>query len=118
MLCRLLAYRADFFFGPDKLWNIFEFFLVVTSIMDIAAGSSSFRSFAILRGLRLLRVLRVIRLMRFFRDLRRMVVSIMNSFAALSWALILLLIIMYLFAIILMQAATQILQSEDVGVDA
>lgn len=58
------------------------------------------------------RVLRMIRVLRFFRDLRMMVCSIFQSLGALSWALILLLIIMYLFTIFFMQGAMMYLHDE------
>jgi len=47
----------------------------------------------------------VIRVLRFFRELRVMVCSILHTLSSLAWALILLLLIMYLFSIIFMQAA-------------
>eukprot|EP00913_Durusdinium_trenchii_P011410 g10715.t1 len=51
--------------------------------------------------------------MRLFRELRLMVCSIIQSMVSLSWALLLLLIIMYLFAIIFMHAATLYVQEKD-----
>merc|ERR1719216_248803 len=65
-------------------------------------GSASLR---VIRGLKMCRVLRMIRVLRFFRDLRLMICSILQSLGALSWALLLLLIIMYLFTIFFMQGA-------------
>jgi len=64
-----------------------------------------FGSFRFIRGLRMFRVLRIIRVMRFFRDMRLMVCMILQSLWSLSWALLLLVIIMYLFTVLFMQGA-------------
>mmetsp|Transcript_85131 Transcript_85131/g.264489 ORF Transcript_85131/g.264489 Transcript_85131/m.264489 type:complete len:716 (-) Transcript_85131:608-2755(-) len=120
---RLAAYRFGFVQGPDAKWNLFDTALVVLNvaeeaIQDLHMGAGSLR---VMRGIRMFRVLRVIRVMRYFRDLRLMVCSILQSLGSLSWALILLLIIMYLFSIIFMQGAILYLQDANeagVGPDA
>ena len=48
-------------------------------------------------GVRMMKVLRLTRLLRFFSDLRLMVSSIVQSCSSLTWALILLGAMMYLF---------------------
>merc|ERR1719362_1856280 len=90
--------------GYDRYWNLFDLFLVLSSIFDeIAQNDVRFRSVRLARGLRLFRALRVIRVVRFFRDLRLMVCMITQSLWSLSWAFLLLLMIMYVFSILLMQ---------------
>mmetsp|Transcript_81182 Transcript_81182/g.250550 ORF Transcript_81182/g.250550 Transcript_81182/m.250550 type:complete len:695 (+) Transcript_81182:236-2320(+) len=114
-LClRVLAYRAEWLTGPDAKWNAFDAGLVMVSlaeqvVQDVSMGVGSLR---VMRGVRMFRVLRIIRVMRYFRDLRLMVCSIMQSLGSLSWALLLLLIIMYLFSIVFMQGAILHLQGK------
>jgi len=110
---RIYALRLTFFFGPDWKWNALDTFLVVTSVAEDIFQDVGLGSLRIIRGLRMFRVLRIIRVMRFFRDLRLMIGSVMQSLASLSWALLLLLIIMYLFAVFFMQGTIMYFRSEE-----
>eukprot|EP00971_Amphidinium_carterae_P313583 6232363-Amphidinium_carterae.1 len=107
LLVRVYAQRWSFLFGDDKSWNVFDAMLVAVSMLDLSSGVDGGRSTGyvrLLKTVRMVRVLRVIRVLRLFRELRRMVTSILSSMAALCWALFLLLIIMYVFSVIFMQA--------------
>lgn len=64
------------------------------------------KSIRVLRLLRIVRVVRVIRVIRFFREFRMMVLSILGSMRSLVWVVVLLMLTIYIFAIILTQAAT------------
>jgi len=113
LLLRLLAYGREFATGEERKWNAFDAVLVGLSIFekivqDVDAGVGTLR---VIRGLRMFRVLRIIRVMRYFRDLRLMVCSILQSLGSLSWALLLLVIIMYLFTIVFMQGSILYLHS-------
>merc|ERR1719394_1313878 len=66
----------------------------------------------VLRGFPIIRMLRLIRVLRFFRELRLMVCSISSSIVSLSWALVLLFIIIYLFTICFMHAVDRYLRDE------
>merc|ERR1712032_1005353 len=59
----------------------------------------------VLRVFRMVRVMRVIRVFRIFRELRKMTFSILACMASLMWALLLLFLIMFMFAIFFMQGA-------------
>merc|ERR1719410_2607233 len=74
---------------------------VIENVASNETGGIS--SLRVLKGLRIFRVLRVIRVLRFFRDLRMMACSIMQSLGSLCWAMLLLLVIMYLFTALFMQ---------------
>jgi hypothetical protein len=87
------------------------------SVAEEAFKGTGMSSLRVIRGLKMFRVLRVIRIVRFFRDLRMMVISILQSLGSLSWALCLLLIIMYLFAVIFMQGAVMHLHIEGENLD-
>jgi len=104
---RMFALRCNFWFGEEWKWNVFDTLLVAISITDLASGLQDGNSTGyvrVLKTLRMVRVLRIVRVLRFFRELRRMVTSIMSSMVSLLWCLILLFIIMYVFAVIFMQA--------------
>mmetsp|Transcript_26791 Transcript_26791/g.61762 ORF Transcript_26791/g.61762 Transcript_26791/m.61762 type:complete len:631 (-) Transcript_26791:278-2170(-) len=107
LVVRLAGQQRSFFFGSECRWNIFDLLLVMLSVMDLASsveGGLSAGYIRLLKILRMVRVLRIVRVLRFFRSLRRMVTSIMSSMSALCWALFLLGIIMYVFAVVFMQA--------------
>jgi len=90
--------------NPNYGWNILDFFLVALSGIDAALEkSSNISAFRILRTFRLVRVLRVIRMLRFFSDLRVMVKGIVLSLKPLIFAMFLLTMIMFMFAIAIMQ---------------
>merc|ERR1712061_748798 len=64
-------------------------------------------SIRIVRIIRVVRVLRVIRLMRFLRPLRLLVHSIYATLKSLVYAVLLLVVIMYSFAVVFAQASTE-----------
>mmetsp|Transcript_79391 Transcript_79391/g.246513 ORF Transcript_79391/g.246513 Transcript_79391/m.246513 type:complete len:545 (+) Transcript_79391:1-1635(+) len=116
---KLIAYKLHFFCNSDWKWNWFDFFLVLTGIYDLImyfweshAGNEEDSSGAgmmwmrLLRLLKMMKLLRVVRVMRFFRELRLMLFSIARSFRSLLWAMLMLLLIMYIFALCFIQGAT------------
>merc|ERR1719335_742939 len=69
----------------------------------------------VLRIVRLFRAIRMIRVVRFFRDLRIMLLSIMNSFKTLFWALLLIMMILYVIGIFITQVVTEHAQKNPEG---
>lgn len=108
-------------------WNILDVLIVLIGVLDsvieiIAAftGSSSgdadavmgnFSVTRVLRIVRIVKVARVIRVMKFFQELRVMVYSIMNSLKSLVWVCLVLIILLYLFAITFTSGVTTYLDS-------
>merc|ERR1719324_11695 len=102
-------------------WNYFDSFVVgiglVETITDLliadtdatSGGVSSLRVVRILRIARMLRAIRIVRLLLFVRALRDLIVSIAYTMRYLAWSLLLLVIIIYVFAILFTQAATSYL---------
>lgn len=102
-LClRIYAWRWYFVLGPEKRYNLLDTFLVSMTIIEQVTSAAGVKSARVVRGLRMMKVLRLARLLRFFSDLRLMVASVVQSCSSLTWALLLLGAIMYLFAIIFM----------------
>jgi len=106
VLLRVVAKRWHFVCGEDWRWNVADLTLAFLSMVEEVLQGFNMSYTRLVRGFHMVRVLRVIRVMRFFRELRIMVCSIIQSLVSLSWALVLLLLIMYLFAICFMHAAT------------
>jgi len=109
-LClRLFALRAQFF---RDSWNLFDFVLVAISVADtiVAFGQTGEESSSFLSVLRLLkgfRVARVLRLLRLFKELWLMVRGLIGSLRVLFWTWVLLAVIIYMFAIVLVQVVGQ-----------
>lgn len=118
---RLLGYGwRSFLMGPGKVWNLIDTVLVTTSlsekIMDLFLNvNSDLHYLRIIRIARTVRVLRVVRIVTFFRPLRILVYSVVNTVRSLAWTFILLLIIVYLFAVTFTLAASQARASSDVS---
>jgi len=95
--------RTHFFTGPNKKWNIFDFVLGLSPLLDIVL---SVTNLSFLRGVKAFRVLRAARMIKgisFVRELRLMVASILCSLVSLMWSMLLMLLMLYTFSIFLMQ---------------
>ncbi|CAJ1389062.1 unnamed protein product [Effrenium voratum] len=110
--------------GDDWSWNWLDIFVVVSSWVELASGlitqegdntlgaaNTNLRVFRLLRVGRMVRVIRIVRVVKFFRSLRTFVQSLVGTLKALFWALVLLLLIIYIFAIIF----TDTVWSQSVG---
>lgn len=118
---RMAACGKRFFVASnERRWNLFDTTLVVSAwaeeiLMAIAGDSmdaddgGSKKEFALIRALailRLVRITRVIRVMQFSRDLRIMVYGIVNSLRSLAWAVVLLLLVMFIIGVVITQVVT------------
>eukprot|EP00927_Polykrikos_kofoidii_P073644 TRINITY_DN69665_c0_g1_i1.p1 TRINITY_DN69665_c0_g1~~TRINITY_DN69665_c0_g1_i1.p1 ORF type:complete len:736 (+),score=125.72 TRINITY_DN69665_c0_g1_i1:101-2209(+) len=111
---RMMAERFQFFKSKDRGWNIFDTFVVFSSVLEAVAHlftafSDStdmrrfLRKFSVLRILRFLRVVRVtraLRVIRFIRELRLMVFSLTASLRSLAWAVVMIFFTVLVFGII------------------
>lgn len=100
---RSFAERLYFF---RDAWNDFDLVLVSTALIDLfmstmagqSAGALS-GSATILRVFRVVRLARIIRLLRFFKELWLLVSGILAAAKFLCWVWLLLLIVIYVFAV-------------------
>lgn len=112
----ILRVVADYWFfisrfNPSLSWNILDMVLVCIALVEEFAsaaqrGNVTMAETGVLRMIRMLRLVRVVRLfrvIRFFSDLRIMVNSIKVSARALIWALLLMLLVIYMFGVTFMQ---------------
>ncbi|CAE6966172.1 Cacna1h [Symbiodinium sp. CCMP2456] len=113
---KLIAFGfASFFCGPERWWNLFDFFIILVSVLEtvleyVALSSSSaqvnpshLRFVRTVRLARALRGIRVMRLLRYVSSLRALILSIMSSMYSLFWTLVLLLLLFYSFGVLFTQ---------------
>ena len=125
---RILAFGRRLLLSEDWMWSLLDIFIVATSLWEIAAGImrevgmedvssiggvSSLKAFRIIRLTRILKTVRVIRLFRFVLALRTLITSIFSTLKSLFWALMLLTLIVYVFAILFAQAISDYLETPD-----
>lgn len=120
-----LRFSADYVYfvsrqNPGIMWNLLDMtlvlFAVIEEIATIAQSTGGVFDTSVLRTLRLVRLVRVariVRLVRFFGDLRVMVNALKTSFRALLWAILLMLLVMYMYGVTFMQLAKNHLQVYD-----
>ncbi|CAE7255328.1 Scn10a [Symbiodinium necroappetens] len=115
VLAKLYVHRFYFFRAQDRWWNIFDFFLVVTVLVEhlltaSASGSVSSGSgfdvmfLRLLRLCKLARILRIFRQLQFFQELRLMLECVAGSVVNAFWCVILLFFTKFIFALLLGQA--------------
>ncbi|CAJ1351995.1 unnamed protein product [Effrenium voratum] len=121
LLMRILAFGRKFFVSEEWMWAWLDLFIVTSSLWEVIvdivqaalegqgdlesiAGISNMKSFRIIRLTRLLKTAQFIRIFRFVMALRMLVTSIISTLKALLWALVLLALIVYVFAVLFTQA--------------
>jgi len=80
----------------------------ILNIFDLKVGY-----LRVFRALRAVRALRILRILRSFRILRLMAASIASSMVSPLWAFVLLVLVMYMFAIILLQGAEDFVRNTE-----
>jgi len=121
LIARVSLYGRRFFWSDDWLWNWLDVTIVASSFAEIivdimaeqqaASGEfegrnpmSGLKVFRIIRLTRLVKTIRLVRIFRFVVALRTLVTSILHTLKALFWALTLLGLIVYVFAVLFAQA--------------
>jgi len=114
-VCRLGAY-GPFYFGR-KGWGYFDLAMVCVSCMEVLdaitdVGSRSVRLQVFMKVTRMVRLLRIVRVFKFSAHLQIMVFMIIESFKSLFSTVVLLLIILYIFALCFTIGATDYLDDK------
>jgi len=127
VIVRMIALKPRmYFFGEDCWWNLFDLTLVTTSLwsqlVDAVAVSASGHvpntmGLRILRLLRLLKMFRVVRIARFMRELRTIVSSIVGSMRTLFWSMVMMALILYIFGLVFLQAATAVMPDKTLDIE-
>ena len=87
LITKLLVYRRNFW---SEGWNIFDFVIVLSSIIFISSSISVIRAF---------RIFRLLKALTEFPELQILVSSMLKAIPSMSWALLLLFIIFYIFGV-------------------
>ncbi|CAE7623527.1 CACNA1B [Symbiodinium sp. CCMP2592] len=120
---RLIGLGCKEFFctSSNVRFNWFDFVIVVSIMPEFvmpffgmdasrwASSGSNLRILRILRLTRLIRVVRVLRIVRFFRSLQTLIHSILSTLRDLFWAMLLLVMLIYMFAVLFTEVANQAL---------
>ncbi|CAE7692672.1 CACNA1F, partial [Symbiodinium sp. CCMP2456] len=122
LLLRILADGFRQYLGDDWMWMWLDTIVVLSSLwelgVDIAfylqeesasenpalAGVMGFKAFRIIRITRIVKTVRILRVFRFVMAFRTLITSILHTIQSLCWALLLLVLIMYVFAVLFTQA--------------
>jgi hypothetical protein len=110
LLLKLLVHRGYFFVCGAWRMNWLDFILVLYSCLEAVAMKLSF--LRILRMFKMAKMVRMLKALAAVHDLRIMIDCLLGSFFGLFWALVLIGVIMYIFALIFVQAFTEYLIEE------
>lgn len=125
LLLKILAKGKGFFCkASEAKWNWFDIVVVGSQLLEVIFNSmmSSLghhldgSAFTVLRMLRMVRILRVARVASTFGELRKLVMSITASLLPLSWTLLLIFLMTYMFAIMITHVVTdRLMNAEQMG---
>ncbi|CAK9032718.1 unnamed protein product [Durusdinium trenchii] len=121
LVMRVVAEGRHFLCGEDWSWGWLDLFIVLFSLWEtvlgiiyyfaqaegqqgMLSGFSSLKAFRIIRITRLVKAVRLVRILRFVMAFRMLISSILHTLKSLFWALMLLLLIIYVFAVLFTQA--------------
>jgi len=113
LLVRLLADIKGFYRSNQWLWNLVDVTIVTISVIELGmrtadvGGSKNLTFIRIIRMARIVRIFRIVRLLKVFTPLRILVYSVLSTLRSLGWTLLLLMILIYLFAVLFTQAVTE-----------
>jgi len=115
---RMIAFKGSFFKGNDWKWNWFDtmivFFQIVDESVKLFFSNSSIQEaldrVGVIRMLRLARLMRLVRMVRLIPELKSMVYLIFASIGSFFWSLILILIMIYCYAIYYTETVTGMIE--------
>jgi len=127
LVIRVAAQGMNFFCSEDWMWALLDTFIVITSLWDIVmdaiyfwptTGSTNSISFNEMSSFKAVRLMRIF---RFVMALRMLITSIMHTLKSLFWAMVLLVLIIYAFAVLLAQVVNDHMvdpgESNPLGID-
>eukprot|EP00439_Symbiodinium_sp_Y106_P051369 s4633_g6.t2 len=131
LVLRVLGQGPSLFWRDEWTWAWLDLFIVATSLWEVAvdvyyysqgntdltalSGMSSLKAFRIIRITRLIKAVRLVRVLRFVMAFRTLITSILHTLKSLFWALMLLALIIYVFAVIFTQAVNDVLKDPESG---
>lgn len=134
---RILRHKVAFFRDEDWLWNLLDFFIVMSGVIDQwcipvlqatglekkgEGGEKMGVIVMLMRMLRLLRIVRLFRLVRIVRPLYELAQGVLEAVQGMFWVLVLMVMVLYAIAILctrlighgaILPAPEVVLQDED-----
>eukprot|EP00930_Biecheleria_cincta_P097269 TRINITY_DN88994_c0_g1_i1.p1 TRINITY_DN88994_c0_g1~~TRINITY_DN88994_c0_g1_i1.p1 ORF type:complete len:598 (-),score=108.91 TRINITY_DN88994_c0_g1_i1:58-1779(-) len=115
LILRLIAAGSSFCCNSNYRWNLFDFIVVTTQVLDVCltyfhigkGGSSEKNAISAIRILKLARVLRIARIASAFPELHVLISSIMDSLNSLFWTMFLIFVFIYAVGIIITQLVAE-----------
>ncbi|CAL1157550.1 unnamed protein product [Cladocopium goreaui] len=123
VILRISVSKGFFFVNESATWNIFDLMLVVFSTMDCAfnwpadgneAPPNNLGYMRVFRMFKFAKILRTIRIISFVRELSMMLESFRKCMVAMFWGLVLLLFLLYVFALVFAQGVASHIAAEEV----
>ncbi|CAK9076521.1 unnamed protein product [Durusdinium trenchii] len=125
LLLKLIVHRLYFFWNDEMAWNWFDAILVLFSIIENlllathnTASSVNLGFLRLVRLCKIVKILRVFRTLRFFSELRLMLDCVVGSLMNVFWCVIMLLFVIYVFALLLQQGVVQYLAEHKASLSA
>jgi len=123
LFAKLIVHRCFFFLCEEWKWNVFDFGLVVFVALEMVAsklskmqeGNSQIMNMTFLRVVRIIKVAKIMRMfraMRFCSDIRLMLDCITGSVATLFWCLLVIVFVLYVYALYFVQSLTHFLDNK------
>lgn len=120
LVLRFAVDGRKLFYGEDWMWAWLDVFVVVTSLWEVIVdvmyivmesgtggevpGVSGLKALRIIRITRIVKAIRLMRVFRFVMAFRTLITSILYTLKSLFWAVMLLFVIVYVFAVLFTQA--------------
>jgi len=112
LVLRMVAERQRFFTGYSRRWNMFDLGMVAMAVLEETL--SLVPSSGVIHILRFLRFVRLASFVRFFRE-ERMFWGRVHSIAFLVWAILLLMMVAFLFAHLLTEGVSTALEGNELS---
>lgn len=118
LAANMTAYGKEFFLGQESGWNMFDFAIVLVSVVEIIVKMSgaAFVNTSFLRIIRFLRISRVLRMfsaMRMFKEIKVMVDTLSGSFSLFFWCTLFFALFLSLIGVFFVQGAASYLEDND-----
>jgi len=108
---RIAGLEGEFFAGSDWKWNLSDFCVVLVStsylVLPGIFSNSSVSLIFVARLGRLLRLLRLVKYMPLLSKLRVLTLAVTQCYSMLVWAVLVLLVIKFLFAVVFLHAVAE-----------
>jgi voltage-gated sodium channel len=119
LVMKLIVHRLYFFVNEEMKWNVFDFTLVMFTIVDQALASSSF-DLTFMRSLRILKmakILRTFKLVKSLKELKIIMNALMGSVVSLFWSIAMMVFIFFVFGLVFVQGTTTYFKDQDENLD-